>query len=86
MQQPILVFKIGTASITDEKGNLDETVVRTIAKNESLLKEGFFTWDGIDDNGNKANVAIYLILMQTKNIDGSSKILKKKCGLAAPLN
>lgn len=41
MQQPILVFKIGTASITDEKGNLDETVVRTIAKQLAALQKEY---------------------------------------------
>jgi glutamate 5-kinase len=40
MQKPILVFKIGTSSITDVNGNLDETVVQSVAKQlASLSKE-----------------------------------------------
>ncbi|HNY54676.1 MAG TPA: glutamate 5-kinase [Chitinophagales bacterium] len=40
MQKPILVFKIGTSSITDSNGNLDEMVVQSVAKQlASLHKE-----------------------------------------------
>src|SRR3954465_2391513 len=41
MQKPILVFKIGTSSITDEKGNLDETVVKSVAKQLAALHRDF---------------------------------------------
>ena len=41
MQKPIIVFKIGTSSITDAKGNLDETVVQSIAKQLSILHKEF---------------------------------------------
>ena len=41
MQKPILVFKIGTSSITDTKGNLDETVVQSIAKQLAVLQKQF---------------------------------------------
>ncbi len=41
MQKPILVFKIGTSSITDIKGNLDEIVVQSIAKQLAALHKEF---------------------------------------------
>ncbi len=41
MQKPILVFKIGTASITDDKGNLDELVVKNIAKQLAVLNKEY---------------------------------------------
>ena len=41
MQKPILVFKIGTSSITDAKGNLDETVVQSVAKQLATLHKDF---------------------------------------------
>lgn len=37
MHKPILVFKIGTSSITDTKGNLDEAVVKSIAAQLAAL-------------------------------------------------
>lgn len=41
MQKPILVFKIGTSSITDANGNLDETVVQSIAKQLAVLQKQY---------------------------------------------
>ena len=41
MQKPILVFKIGTASITDANGNLDEAVVQSIASQLATLHKEF---------------------------------------------
>ncbi len=41
MQKPILVFKIGTSSITDALGNLDEEVVQNIAKQLATLHKEF---------------------------------------------
>jgi glutamate 5-kinase len=41
MKKPILVFKIGTSSITDLKGNLDETVVQSVAKQLAVLQKEF---------------------------------------------
>lgn len=41
MNKPILVFKIGTASITDTNGNLDELVVQSIAKQLATLHKTF---------------------------------------------
>jgi glutamate 5-kinase len=41
MQKPILVFKIGTASITDAKGNLDETVLKSISGQLAALHKEY---------------------------------------------
>ncbi|MFN8261362.1 MAG: glutamate 5-kinase [Chitinophagales bacterium] len=41
MQKPILVFKIGTSSITDAKGNLDEMVVQSVAKQLAALHKRY---------------------------------------------
>lgn len=40
-QKPILVFKIGTSSITDKNGNLDEAVVLQVAHQIALLHKKF---------------------------------------------
>ena len=41
MQKPILVFKIGTSSITDAKGNLDEFTVQQIAAQLAALHKEY---------------------------------------------
>jgi len=41
MQKPILVFKIGTASITDSEGNLNEMVVQSISRQLATLHKDF---------------------------------------------
>ena len=41
MNKPILVFKIGTSSITNAKGNLDEAVVESIALQLAVLHKDF---------------------------------------------
>ena len=41
MQKPILVFKIGTSSITNENGSLDEVVVKDIAKQLATLHKKY---------------------------------------------
>ena len=40
-QKPILVFKIGTSSITDKNGNLDEAVVLQVAHQIALLHKKY---------------------------------------------
>jgi glutamate 5-kinase len=39
--KPVLVFKIGTSSITDAKGNLNEEVVHSVAKQLAALQKDF---------------------------------------------
>ena len=41
MAKPILVIKFGTASITHENGELDETIVASIARQAADLKEEY---------------------------------------------
>src|SRR5665647_101477 len=41
MRKPVLVFKIGTSSITDANGSLDEGVVQSVAKQLATLHKDF---------------------------------------------
>jgi len=41
MQKPILVYKIGTSSITDNKGNLDEAIVQSVAAQLATLHKKY---------------------------------------------
>ncbi|MCD4745942.1 MAG: lamin tail domain-containing protein, partial [Bacteroidales bacterium] len=60
-----------TANITiyDDRGRL----VRYLIKNEFLGTEGVFSWDGITDNNEKANIGIYIIYIEVFDLNGSVK-------------
>jgi hypothetical protein len=54
-------------SIFDSKGRL----VRRLIDNEILELQGQIIWDGINDNGNKANIGIYIIYIEIVNLKGN---------------
>ncbi|MDQ3536072.1 MAG: hypothetical protein M3421_10650, partial [Bacteroidota bacterium] len=63
----------GTLHILDTNGNL----VKKLAKNEQLPSEGFFTWDGTDDNNRRVRIGYYLIYFEIYNLSGNIEILKE---------
>ena len=67
--------------IFDSKGR----VVRTLVKNELLGTEGVFSWDGINDEREKAAIGIYIIYFEAFSQNGNVQIFKKKCVLASKL-
>lgn len=62
----------GSLLILDPHGR----VIRTIAQNELLPTEGFFTWDGMDDNRQKARMGYYLVYFEIYNLNGDIEIWK----------
>ena len=63
---------VGNASIFDSRGRL----IKKVLSNELLPKQGQFTWDGINQYGQKASVGIYLVYFECFSTDG--KILNFK--------
>ena len=63
---------VGNASIFDSRGRL----IKKVLSNELLPKLGQFTWDGINQYGQKASVEIYLVYFECFSTDG--KILNFK--------
>ncbi len=43
---------------------------------------GFFTWDGVDSNGQLLNSGIYIVVVEYFNENGSSKTLRETCVLS----
>jgi flagellar hook assembly protein FlgD len=43
------------------------------------------TWDGTTDSGDKAPLGIYIIFVETLNLDGSVKTYKKSATLGGRL-
>ncbi len=61
---------------------IDGIPARKIFKNQTLSQNGFFTWDGLDDNGKKARVGIYVIVLEVFDLNGRKELLRTKCVLA----
>jgi hypothetical protein len=72
-----------TANLTiyDSKGR----IVRLLVRNEMLGIKGTFSWDGIDDNREKARIGIYIIYFEVFDLEGNVKHYKKTCVLAGKL-
>jgi hypothetical protein len=69
-------------SIYDTKGRLTKKLVQ----NSLLASEGVFTWDGLTDARQKANIGIYIIYFEAFNLVGDVIKIKKTCVLATKLN
>jgi flagellar hook assembly protein FlgD len=60
--------------IYDANGRL----VRTLINNELVADKGRYTWDGINDNKEKARVGIYVIYTDVFDASGKTKHYKNK--------
>lgn len=68
--------------VIDSKGR----VIKHLAQNELLEKEGQLSWDGINDEKQVAKMGIYLIYMEIFNLQGKVEKLKKVAVLAGKFN
>ena len=57
---------VGNAVIYDNRGSL----IKQILNNELLSACGEFSWDGINEYGQKASVGIYLVYFESFSNDG----------------
>ncbi len=77
-------YKYSTAGFTanirifNSRGQL----VRNLINNELLSTDGYFIWDGLDDNNHKANIGIYIVYIEVFNLNGDVKHFKLKAVLA----
>ncbi len=67
-----------TVRILDYQGRQ----VKELANNETLGYEGFFRWDGDQDNGNKARLGYYVVWMQVFDTEGTVKTFRERVILA----
>ncbi len=67
----------GNVTIFDAKGRL----VKTLVQNQVLAKEGAFTWDGTNNDYNKARMGAYIILFEFYDLSGNVKTVKKSCAI-----
>ncbi len=70
---------LATLKVFDDMGRQ----VKTIATNQPVGTEGFFRWDGTQDNGQKAKVGYYLILVEIYYPAGNTQRFKENVVLGA---
>jgi len=58
------------------------TLVRQVVNSENFAPNGFVTWDGLDDNGQRAGVGIYIVVLDYFAESGAKGILKATCVLS----
>jgi hypothetical protein len=72
---------LANINIYDGNGRL----VRELIHNELLGTSGVFSWDGITDGNEKANIGIYIIYIEVFDLKGDVKKYKKATVLAGHL-
>lgn len=72
---------VANMQVMDNQGRL----VKLLVQNELLSQEGVYTWDGIRENGRKAEIGIYIVYVELFNLDGQVKRYKLKAVLGGRL-
>lgn len=70
---------IANAKILDAQGRL----VKSLTNNEILGTEGFFTWDGDQDDGARARIGYYTLWMEVFDTSGFVKTFRKRIIIAS---
>ncbi len=74
---------VASVIVYDAKGRF----IKQLANNELLsADDGIFTWDGVNEKGEKARIGIYIIYFETFNTKGKVMKFRKTCVLAGKLN
>ncbi len=57
--------------------NKNGRLIRTLAKDELLSVNGFWIWDGLDEQQRKVKVGIYAVIVKVFDLDGNVTLYKK---------
>jgi len=72
---------VANVTIYDANGRL----IKKLIKNELLGTSGAFSWNGVNDDNEKAKIGIYIIHFEVFDLEGKVKHYKKTCVLGAKL-
>ena len=72
---------VANAYIYDSEGRM----IRHLIKSELLGTSGAFSWDGINDKGEKARIGAYIFVFEVFNLDGDTRVYKKTFVLGGKL-
>lgn len=73
--------KAANVYIYDNKGRQ----VRHLVRNEQLTTDGVISWNGINDDNEKAPIGIYVVYVELFNLSGKINKYKLSCTLAGKL-
>lgn len=73
--------KAANVYIYDSKGRM----IRHLIRNEQLAIDGTLSWNGINDNNEKAPIGIYVVYVELFNLSGKVNKYKLSCTLAGKL-
>jgi len=69
---------MSTILVMDPRGR----IIKSIAENQLMGSEGFFTWDGSNDYGQRARTGIYMVFVRIFDAKGEVRNYKKTCVLS----
>ncbi|MGF1923551.1 MAG: hypothetical protein ACQUHE_05185, partial [Bacteroidia bacterium] len=72
---------VATVTICNERG----IPVRSVARNATIGKTGYFVWDGLNDGGTLNKIGIYIVKFDVFSLNGVVRHYRKSCVLAAKL-
>jgi len=72
---------LANVTIYDANGRL----IKILVKNELIGTIGTFSWNGINEDNEKAKIGIYIVYFEVLDLNGSVKHYKKTCVLGAKL-
>ena len=72
---------VANVNVYDSKGR----IVKHLIQSELLGVKGTFSWDGINDDREKARIGIYIFYFEVFDLSGTVKHYKKTCVLAGKL-
>ncbi|MCA4897204.1 MAG: lamin tail domain-containing protein [Bacteroidota bacterium] len=70
---------VANIKILDNQGRL----IKTVANNETLAFEGFFRWDGEQEDGTKSRVGYYVVWFEVFDNTGNIQTFRKRVVVAA---
>lgn len=70
---------LATVKIFDVNG----TLIKTLANNETLNTSGFYRWDGDDEQGRKVRTGYYLIYFELFSGNGNTQVIKERVAVGA---
>jgi len=73
---------VGSVTIFDANGR----IVRNLVQNELLAAVGTFSWDGLNNNREKARIGMYIVYFEVFDLQGNVSGVKKTCVVASKFN
>lgn len=70
---------VATIRIFDDRGR----IIKTISQSELMGLTGTIIWDGIRDDGQKATIGTYVLLLEAFDINGGNEFVSKKAFVVA---